>query len=843
MENIMSATAITSRYAEAALEREFAKISTTPTGDRNGSLYRGTASVAGLIPSGAISESEVRSTMESAAHANGSTRDDGAVAVRKTIESGIKKGMSNPRDVVVASRGASIAPFPTAEILTFPPGGQVATNPKDAVAPAEIPLWAPVAEDGTSIKFIAGDELPPQGDELRRHVYRHNGRPHGEPVLIKVKKHDGRWSQLYRVRNENGENGWQPKKPAVYAAVPYTGALDPFCSNHESGFIGWPEGERDVDTLDHHGIAALTFGSASVVPQGSEEWVVGANVVIFADYDKAGLDHAEKKAIRCGSRTASVKIVSFPEMGTGGDVTDWFEAGHDMTELLARVAEAPIWEPPLMVPGAASGSIWPDPTPLPSGLAPVDAFDLDFLPSTIAPWVGDIADRMQCPADFVGVSAVVGLGTVIGRRVGVRPQKQTDWVEVANMWACIIARPGAMKSPAMTEALKPLRWLESEAQKENDAAQYAYALEAEAFDLRKDLATIAAKAAIKQGGDPISILNIVAPQEPLPRRYLTNDTTYEKLGEILAANPNGILAFRDELVSLLKTLDREENAATRGFFLSAWNGTSGYTFDRIIRGTTHIDAACLSLLGSTQPGRIAEYIRRAHSGGAGDDGLIQRMGLVVWPDPVAKWKDVDRFPDSTARKAAFDTFEWLNQLRPEDVGAEQDEFDTVPFLRFDDAAQAAFLQWRTELERRLITHELHPAFESHLAKYRSLVPGLALINHLADFGSGPIDEAALQRALAYAAYLESHARRVYGAGSQAETAAAEAIRTRIKNGDLADGFSARDIYRREWSNLSDRAQVQAGVDLLVDFDWIAAEELKTAGKSKTIYRINPKVLR
>jgi putative DNA primase/helicase len=56
-----------------------------------------------------------------------------------------------------------------------------------------------------------------------------------------------------------------------------------------------------------------------------------------------------------------------------------------------------------------------------------------------------------------------------------------------------------------------------------------------------------------------------------------------------------VLAFRDELVSLLKTLDREDNAAARGFFLSAWNGTSGYTFDRIIRGRVHIDAACLSL--------------------------------------------------------------------------------------------------------------------------------------------------------------------------------------------------------------------------------------------------------
>jgi Protein of unknown function (DUF3987) len=49
--------------------------------------------------------------------------------------------------------------------------------------------------------------------------------------------------------------------------------------------------------------------------------------------------------------------------------------------------------------------------------------------------------------------------------------------------------------------------------------------------------------------------------KPRAKRYLVNDTTYEALGVILADNPQGVLAFRDELVSLLKTLDREESCA------------------------------------------------------------------------------------------------------------------------------------------------------------------------------------------------------------------------------------------------------------------------------------------
>lgn len=294
-------------------------------------------------------------------------------------------------------------------------------------------------------------------------------------------------------------------------------------------------------------------------------------------------------------------------------------------------------------------------------------------------------------------------------------------------------------------------------------------------------------------------------------------------------------------MSQLKTLDREEFAAARGFFLTAWNGTTPYKFDRITRGKTHIEAACLSLLGSTQPGRLAEYVRRALTGGAGDDGLIQRFGLLVWPDQNPGWRDIDRYPDSKAREAAWRVFDSFDSLQPEDIGAETDQFDRVPFLRLDEAAQDDFLEWRKDLERKLRSGDLSPAMESHLAKYRKLVPSLALISHLADGGKGPVEQAALLRALGLAEYAETHARRAYGAGPEAEFAAAKAILTHIRKGDVEDNFRARDISRRCWSKLTDLSQVQAGLNLLRDLDWIIAEDKKApVGRPTTLYRINPR---
>ena len=158
-----------------------------------------------------------------------------------------------------------------------------------------------------------------------------------------------------------------------------------------------------------------------------------------------------------------------------------------------------------------------------------------------------------------------------------------------------------------------------------------------------------------------------------------------------------------ELISLLKYLDREEQAVARGFYLTGWSGSQSYTFDRIGRGQRHIDAVCIGVLGNTQPSRISEYVRRANSDGAGGDGLIQRFGLMVWPDPPGEWRNVDRYPDSAARESAWQVFARMAELDLNTalkIGGHKGPFDKVPFLRFDEEAANEFLGWREDLEAR-----------------------------------------------------------------------------------------------------------------------------------------------
>ncbi len=77
----------------------------------------------------------------------------------------------------------------------------------------------------------------------------------------------------------------------------------------------------------------------------------------------------------------------------------------------------------------------------------------------------------------------------------------------------------------------------------------------------------------------------------------------------------------------------------------------------------------------------------------------------------------------------------------------------MPFLRFDAAAQELFDAWRGDVEQRLRAEEDHPVLLSHLAKYQSLTPSLALIGHLIDGvdggTTGPVSRAAAARAVAW----------------------------------------------------------------------------------------------
>ncbi|WP_198321045.1 YfjI family protein [Azohydromonas aeria] len=481
------------------------------------------------------------------------------------------------------------------------------------------------------------------------------------------------------------------------------------------------------------------------------------------------------------------------------------------------------------------------PLPLPSELLPVQALPFEALPDAIRPWVLDVGERMQCPPDFVAVPLLVAVASMVGRKLTFKPQARTDWTERGNLWGLIVGRPGVMKSPAMAQALAPLARLEAQAGEQHGAALADFEAQQRAEELRAKVNIKQAEGLLKRnpGADVAHLLAASDLQRPARRRFLVNDLTYEALGAVLAENPDGVLLLRDELRGLLVALGKEDNATARAFYLQAWSG-GRYTFDRIGRGTVTIPDARLSIVGAIQPGPLAQFIRTAQRGGAGDDGLLQRF-LICWPDQPGEWRDADTAPDSSARRAVHALFDRIEGLQPQDMDAQQDtdfrgEPEGLPFVRFTDEARELFLQWRGELERKLRGNDTAPAVEAALSKFRKHVPALALALHVADEGAGAVGLQATARALDLAGYFESHLMRAYASGAQATVQAARAILHKLDAGKLdAAGFTARDVYRAAWSGLTDRDLVAEALDMLAAHRHLSELTVDTGGRPQVVY--------
>jgi hypothetical protein len=535
-----------------------------------------------------------------------------------------------------------------------------------------------------------------------------------------------------------------------------------------------------------------------------------------------------------GSHTTGDEGVAYFSSGTGGYSGAGFKCQHShcadrtIVDLKAYLGVEEHWEEPIS---------------LNLALPPVDPLTPDMLPDPIRAWLEDNATRMSVPLEFMAIPALVIIGSLVGRKIGIYPKAYDSWIVVGNLWGMLIGRPSLLKSPAINAARKPLDKLVTQAREgyERDIKQYEQDKEwAEAQKgERKDQLKKAARSKKKPVFENLETTTAVAPNE---KRFFTCDATVEKIGEILLHNPEGILILRDELAGWLRSLEKPGREGDRQFFLESFNGVGKFIVDRIQRGTLSIPALCLSIIGTIQPGPLGSYLKDALSGGSGDDGMVPRFQLAVYPDVPSKWENVDRFPDKEAEGIATQVFENIANLSPPAVENE------IPGVRFSEDAQQIFNKWREHLEHRLLSRELSLAMEAQLGKYRSLAPKLALIFYLINTvgvnGVLPVlcevGPSEIELAIRWCAYLEKHACRIYNPIDPA-VESANALLEKLRQGILKNGFSIREIYHgRHWAHLENSEKALAAVKILQDGGWVRFRPgIGTGGRTTNQVEIHP----
>lgn len=667
----------------------------------------------------------------------------------------------------------------------------------------------------------------------------HGIKQDGDSLLIPMRDTAGTLHSLQTIAPD-GDKRFHPggRVKGCYHAIGKPAGVIVVCEGYATG--------ASIHEATGHAVAvAFNAGNLGAVALALRAKYPALKIIVAAD-DDVNTPGNPGKAKATAAALAVGGLLAVPDFGADrpDNATDFNDlhqiAGADSVRRCIEAAKAIT---------ADTGIAWPDPSPLPDALPPVQAFDAELLPVALRGWVTDIAHRMQCPADFPAVSALVALSSLIGARAVVQPKARDDWQVVPNLWGALIGRAGVKKSPALGEALKPLNRLQADEFERWQLVHDAWALDSKVTAMQGEANEKKAKGLASK--DPAAARAMLEPvdtlAEPTARRYIVNDATVEKLGELLQQNPWGTLSYRDELYGLLTGLDKQGQEGSRAFMLQAYDGNQGYTFDRIIRGTVHVPRVCLAMIGGIQPGRIQEYVRGAVAGGSGDDGLLQRFGLAVWPDTAGEFVHVDQWPDTPAKQTAWAVFDRLAQLQPAS--------ETDPQVwRFNAAAQALFVEWLVPFETEIRGDELHPAMVSHLAKYRKLIPALALVFALIDTpdSGGVIHETELIRALAWGDYLRTHANRLYAAAVVPETAGARALLSKIRTGKLADrdgvtldSFTPRLVAQKCWAGLGTPDAVRKAADVLADYDYLRQDVQltgATGGRPSERYTINPATL-
>jgi len=411
------------------------------------------------------------------------------------------------------------------------------------------------------------------------------------------------------------------------------------------------------------------------------------------------------------------------------------------------------------------------------------------------------------------------------------------WWEPCGLWTLLVGAPSSNKTPALTPITSALGRVET-----HEGAGFA--------DTRRDHRTKVAEAkavatlwekrvheaAKKAEPTPPCPPDAEEPPEPTPPRLVVSDTTIEALAPLLAANPRGLVLYRDELAGWLGNFGKYGGDGDAARFLECYNG-GRITVDRVARGNTTVEAALLSIMGGIQPQRLNELLFQRT-----DDGLAARF-LFTWPEPVAR-----RRPTQGADLSRLDGA--LARLRALSV-AEVDEGQFAPkLLRLDTTAASRFEAW-WKANGKVCAAASAGLFAGWLGKGPGVVLRLACaLTHLdwADAG-GPepefVGDAAVARAVAlFDGYLTPMAERVFGDAARPVVERHAAALLNRWTQERARQFNVRAYTRgpNKLDGLANAAALNPVLELLEERGWvrdIGEREGGTVGRRSRDYALHP----
>lgn len=450
------------------------------------------------------------------------------------------------------------------------------------------------------------------------------------------------------------------------------------------------------------------------------------------------------------------------------------------------------------------------------------------------PWISEAADGAGAPPDYVALPLLTAIAVLIGNGRVVSPWP--SWQEPAILWVGIVGDPSSGKSPGADPVLSAVRAVEQEIGETFDERHRQWQTQAASAAAEKEDWERSVREAVKAGIDPPIIpTTAIAPPEPQRPRIVTSDVTPERLGALLAENPNGLLNTRDELSGWLQGFDRYSKGGERSFWLEAFGGRS-FTIDRVkAGGSVQIPRLSISVFGGIQPDRLTSLILSGD-----DDGLPARF-MWAWPDPLPPKRPNGNASPSFIRTA----FSRLASLR-----CGRDESGDVPIpLMLAAGASDVFQEWRKEHAKK--ARATAGMVESAWGKMPGVLLRLAMILEFAAWSISPagtpepqeVSESMTKRAIGFIeGYLKPMADRVYADAAVSEDERLAMSLARWIAHNRPNRINTRELMRRAAiPGLKGKQATDKAINQLVEAGWLRPEASATAGRPRRDYLVNPRI--
>lgn len=551
-------------------------------------------------------------------------------------------------------------------------------------------------------------------------------------LVFQVVRHE---PKDFRQRRPDGQGGWVRSVKGV-RVVPYR---LPELLAEPARPVVVVEGEKDVDNLARIGVLATcnAGGAGKWMPEHAA-FLRGRHVLVLADNDEPGRNHAQQVAATLQGIAASVRVIELPGLPAKGDVSDWITAGGTTDELTRLAKTAPVW--------TLAAQPWPK-------IVPFDAMDLpDFpthsLPDTLRQWVEEESHATQTPADLAGLLALAVCSATMARHVEVEPRP--GWREPVNLFTAVLLEPGNRKSAVFADAMTPLRELEAElvetarptvAREQSDRRQD----EARLRKLEKLAAEKGDAEARHEAGNLAA--ELAEQPEPALPRLIVDDATSEKLGMMLAEQGGRIASMSPEggVFDLMAGLYSKSGMPQFGVYLMGHSGDDLIT-DRVSRKSVRVERPALSCAYAMQPAVIEGLAESAAFRGR---GLLARF-LYAAPQSWIGRREIAPAPVSDATREAYRrVVRALAEVEGEFV------------LRLATDAVALLCEWEAEIEAMLDDGGDMEIMRDWGAKLAGATLRLAAVLHCVEHGpTGCIKSQTIVAAIEIARYLIPHAEAV-----------------------------------------------------------------------------------